>query len=130
LRHKLTALLLSISFLLSPKPAHADTLKTDATLVIVAAVAVGAAIGIGIYFLVRQPSSLHGCVSSGSNSLLLLNEGDQQTYDLIGDTSAIKVGERVKVSGKKKKDASDKRFFLVEKLAKNYSACKVSPVTP
>jgi hypothetical protein len=130
LLRKLTALLLCASLFLLPKPAHADTLKTDATEIIVAAVAIGAAIGIGIYFLVRQPPTLHGCVSSAPNSLILLNEGDQQPYDLIGDTAGVKVGERVKVSGKKKKDSSGKRYFLVEKLSKDYGACKVLPATP
>jgi len=71
--------------------------------------------------------SLQGCVSSAPNSLILLNEGDRQAYDLIGDTTIIKVGERVKLSGKRKKDTSGKRYFLVEKLSKAYGACKVSP---
>jgi hypothetical protein len=97
-RHRLTALLLCISPLLLPKPAHAGT--------------------------------LHGCVSSAPNSLLLLNEGDQQKYDLIGDTTAVKVGDRVKLAGKKKKDTSGKRYFLVEKLSRTYGACKVSPAAP
>jgi hypothetical protein len=127
---KLTALLLCISLFLLPKPAHADTLKTDATEIIVAAVAIGAALGVGIYFLVRQPPSISGCAASSTDGLTLQNEGDQQTYDLIGDTAAVKVGERIKVSGKKKKDTSGKRYFLVEKVSKNYGACKVSPATP
>jgi len=93
-RHKLTGLLLCISFLLLPELAQAD--------------------------------SLHGCVSSAPNSLLLLNESDRQTYDLIGDTTPVKAGQRVKVSGKKRKDASGKRYFLMEKLSKAYGACKVS----
>jgi hypothetical protein len=74
--------------------------------------------------------TVHGCVSSAPNSIILLNEGDRQAYDLIGDTAAIKAGERVKVSGKKKKDTSGKRYFLVGKLSKNYGACKVSPNAP
>jgi hypothetical protein len=130
LRHKLTALLLCVSLLLIPQPARADTLKTDAIEVIIAAVAIGAAIGVGVYFLVRRPPSLHGCVTSAPSSLTLLNESDQQTYDLIGDTSAVKAGEIVKVSGKKKKDSSGKRYFLVEKLSKNYGACRVAPSAP
>jgi hypothetical protein len=77
-----------------------------------------------------QADTLHGCVSSAPNSIILLNEGDRQTYDLIGDTAAIKLGERVKLSGKKKKDTSGKRYFLVGKLSKNYGACKVSPDAP
>jgi hypothetical protein len=74
-----------------------------------------------------QADSLHGCVSSGPNTLLLLNEGDRQTYDLVGDTTPVKAGQRIKVSGKKKKDTSGKRYFLVEKLTKAYGVCKVSP---
>lgn len=74
-----------------------------------------------------QAANLQGCVSSAPNSLVLLNEGDRQTYDLVGDTSPVKAGQRVKVSGKKKKDTSGKRYFLVEKLSKAYGACKVSP---
>ncbi len=74
--------------------------------------------------------SLNGCVSSAPNSLLLLNEGDRQTYDLVGDTAAVKAGQRVKVSGKKKKDTSGKRYFLVGKLSKDYGVCKVSPAAP
>jgi hypothetical protein len=77
-----------------------------------------------------QADSLHGCVSSAPNSIILLNEGDRQAYDLIGDTAAIKIGERVKVSGKKKRDTAGKRYFLVGKLSKNYGACKVSPAAP
>jgi hypothetical protein len=77
-----------------------------------------------------QADSLHGCVSSAPNSILLLNEGDRQTYDLIGDTAAIKVGERIKVSGKRKKDTSGKRYFLVGKLSKSYGTCKVPLTAP
>jgi hypothetical protein len=77
-----------------------------------------------------QADSLQGCVSSAPNSLLLFNEGDRQTYDLIGETNPVKAGQRVKVSGKKKKDTSGKRYFLVEKLSKTYGACKVGPATP
>jgi hypothetical protein len=74
--------------------------------------------------------ALHGCVSSAPNSLVLLSEGDRQNYDLLGDTTTVKPGDRVKVSGKKKKDTSGKRYFLVKNVAKYYGACKVSPATP
>jgi hypothetical protein len=77
-----------------------------------------------------EAHSLQGCVSSAPNSLLLLNEGDRQTYDLLGDTTPVKAGQRVKVSGKKKKDTSGKLYFFVEKLSKAYGACKVSQETP
>jgi hypothetical protein len=132
LRRKLIILLLCISFLLFPKPALADSLQTTATEIIIAAIAIGAALGVGIYFIVRLPPSISGCATSSPDGFSLQNERDQQTYTLIGDTSEIKAGDRVKVSGKKKrkKDPSGKRDFLVEKLKKDYGACKVSPATP
>jgi len=74
--------------------------------------------------------SVHGCVSSAPNSLLLLNEGNRQTYDLVGDTTAVKAGQRVKLSGKKKKDTSGKLYFFVGKLSKDYGVCKVTPPAP
>jgi hypothetical protein len=130
LGRKLLTVLLCISLLLLPKPAHADTLKTDAVEILIAAVAIGAALGVGIYFLVRQPPSISGCAASGPDGLTLRNEGDQQTYTLIGDTAGVKPGDRIKVSGKKKKDPSGRHDFLVEKLKKDYGACKLSPATP
>jgi hypothetical protein len=131
LGRKLLTVLLCLSLLLLPKQAHADTLKTDAIEILVAAVAIGAALGVGIYFLVRQSPSISGCAASRADGLTLRNEGDQQTYSLIGDTAGIKAGDRIKVSGKKKKkDPSGKHDFLVEKLKKDYGACKVSPATP
>lgn len=125
LRRKLLSLLLCISLLLLPKPARADSLQTTATEILIAAVALGAALGVGIYFLVRQPPSISGCAASSADGLTLQNQGDQQTYSLIGDTAGIKAGERIRVSGKKKKDPSGKHEFLVEKLKKDYGACKV-----
>lgn len=130
LSRKLTAALLCISLLLLPKPAHAESLGTAATVAIVAAVAVGVAIGVGVYFLVRRPSSITGCTVSGSNGLTLQNENDLQTYNLTGDIGSIKTGERIKLSGKKKKEPSGKQDFFVEKLSKDFGACKISPATP
>lgn len=132
LRRKITTLLLSISLLLFPRPAKADYVsRGQVAAVIIGAVAVGAAIGVGIYFIVRKNSSITGCAASGSSSLSLQNEGDQQTYTLTGDIANIKAGDRIKVSGKKKKrDASGKRDFFMEKLVKDYGACKAPPATP
>lgn len=89
-------------------------------------------LGISLLLLPKlaPADSLCGCVSSAPNSLLLLNEGDRQTYDLLGDVTPVKAGQRVKVSGKKKKDTSGKRYFMVAKLSKAYGACKVSTAAP
>lgn len=92
---------------------------------------IGAGIGIGIYYGLHHNRSLTGCSVAGSNGPSLLNEGDRQTYALIGAVGGIRAGERVRVSGKKqKKDAAAERQFLVEKLSKDLGPCKVLPVTP
>lgn len=130
LRHKTTALVLCVCLLLLPRPAKADIGISQGQVIGigVAIAAIGAAIGVGVYFLVRKPPSVTGCVSSGPNGLTLRNESDQQTFSLIGDTAAIKPGDRIRVSGKKKKtETSGKRDFLVEKQGKDYGPCRVAP---
>jgi preprotein translocase subunit Sss1 len=109
------------------KPAKADFLSTGQVVGIGVAIgAIGAGIGIGIYYAVHHGHSLTGCAVSGASGLQLQNEGDQQSYALIGEVAGIKSGDRVRVSGKKgKSNAGAPRQFLVEKLGKDYGACKV-----
>jgi len=100
--------------------------KGDATWIAIAVAAIGAGIGIGVYAAVHHGHSLNGCAVSNSDGLLLQNKGDGQTYALVGETAAIKPGDRVRVSGKKeKKSSGDAQRFVVEKLTKDYGACKV-----
>jgi hypothetical protein len=93
-------------------------------------VAVGAGVGLGIYFAVHHGHTLTGCAASTPDGVELVTEGDRQTYSLIGDVAGIKAGDRVRVSGKKKKDGGSSRRFLVEKPAKDFGACKALPATP
>lgn len=121
-------LCLSMGFYTQPAEAQSPISQGQAVGILVAIVAIGAAIGVGVYFLVRRPPSLTGCAVQGSSGLTLENETDHQVFMLIGDTANLKAGERVRVTGKKqKKDASGGRTFLVEKFNKDYGACKVSP---
>ena len=92
--------------------------------------AIGAAIGVGIYFLVRKPPSITGCATPGSDGLTLRNENDSNTYTLIGDTAAIKAGERVRLTGKKKSGPSGQHKFIVDKVSQNYGACQVASANP
>lgn len=77
-----------------------------------------------------QADSLHGCVSSAPNSIILLNDGDRQAYDLIGDTAAIKVGERVKVSGKRKKTPQASGISSWENCQKTTAHVRFHPLHP
>ena len=105
--------------------------KSDAAWIVVAIAAIGAGIGIGVYYAFHHSHSLSGCAVSGTNGLELQNKGDQQTYALVGAVSAIKPGERIRVSGKKvKKPAGPPPQFLVEKLSKDYGACRENAATP
>ncbi len=131
---KLPLSLLLLCFLLftTTRQARADSIisKGQVIGIFVAVAAVGAAIGVGIYFAVRQPPSITGCARSTPNGVSLLNEGDQKTYMLMGDTALLKTDERVKIKGKKKKDSSGKPTFLVDKISKDYGACKLATTTP
>ena len=75
-------------------------------------------------------ASITGCAVSTPPAVTLQNESDHQTYDLLGDPATIKINQRAKFSGKKRKDSSGKRYFVVGKLEKNYGPCKVSPAAP
>jgi hypothetical protein len=112
------------------RPARAQVLITHDTTklvgITVGLAAIGAGIGIGVYVAVHHNHTLTGCASTGAGGLVLQNYGDQQTYAIVGEVSAIKPGERVRVSGKKSKLKNEaSRQFLVEKLDKDFGACQV-----
>ena len=126
MRRHLAILLVSLTLFFSARPTKADQLKTDATEIIVGIVAVTAAVVLAVVYFARKPPSIIGCASSTPDGLTLLNEGDRQTYFLSGEVSAIKPGDRIKVSGKKgKKNPPANRSFIVEKTAKDLGSCKV-----
>jgi hypothetical protein len=115
-----------------PHPENSIPTKSQADWIAVAVVVIVAAAGVGIYFAVRpHHQSLTGCAVSGGSGLELQNQGDQQTYALIGEVAAVKPGERVRVSGKKQKNpGSAPQQFLVEKLTKDYGSCTSAPPVP
>ena len=105
--------------------------KSDAAWIVVAIAAIGAGIGIGIYYAVHHNHSLTGCAVSGANGLELQNKGDHHTYTLVGAVTASNPGERIRVSVKRvKKTAGPTQQFLVEQLSKDYGACPANPATP
>lgn len=133
LRYRFVILVLCLSTLLPLKPAEAQQIgptQGQAIGILVLIVGVGAAIGVGTYYLVRKPPSITGCVASTADGPQMQNEKDQQTYMLVGDVADVKPGDRVRVKGKKKKPTGGKgRMFLVEKLSKDFGTCQVQPAT-
>lgn len=130
LQKKLTALVLCIALLCTARHAKAQSgigiSNGEAVGIVAAMAAVAVAIGVGIYLVVRHPSSVTGCAAAEGNSVTLLSEADGQTYALSGDIANIKPGERVHVSGKKKKDSAGHHTLTVGKVVKDYGPCKVS----
>jgi hypothetical protein len=98
------------------------------TLVVATLIAAVALIGVGVYFAIRQGRSVKGCVAEDRNGLELQTEGGQ-SFVLLGATIGIRSGERVKLTGSRKKKVtgvSDKPSFVVDKLDKQYGPCTIS----
>jgi hypothetical protein len=133
LQRKLSAIILCISFLvLIPGHAKAQTggigpTKGQVVGVVIAIVAVGVAIGVGVTLAVHHHPSITGCAAANGDSLTLLSEDDRQSYALSGDIAAIKAGERVRLSGKKRSDRSGNHMFEVLKVSKDYGPCHAAP---
>ncbi len=108
------ALLLCLMLATPSPPARADKLQTDATWIVV---------GIAV----------KGCADPGSDGLVLKTDSDQQSYRLIGLTAGLKPGDRVKVTGKKKKNPKGEtgpQRFLVEKVSRDYGPCQAAAARP
>ena len=114
-----------------PAVANSIPTKSDVVWIGIAVGAIGAGIGIGIYYAVHHNHSLTGCAASSANGLELQNKGDQQTYALVGAVNGIKPGERIRVSGKRvRKSAGSTPQFLVEQLSKDFGPCPANPAVP
>ncbi|GAC1355541.1 MAG: hypothetical protein NVSMB3_00840 [Acidobacteriaceae bacterium] len=130
-RRLFTSILLCTLLLTSTRPASARvSIETEVVLIFVAVGAVGAALGVGVYYAVRRAPSITGCAVSGPDGLSLQNEADHQAFHLAGDTATLKAGDRIRVQGKKKDDAAGTRTFLVHKLTRDFGPCTVSPAAP
>jgi len=69
--------------------------------------------------------AITGCVVSGQNGMTLIDEKDKQIYMLSGDTTGIKLGDRIKLKGKKVKPKAPDKALVWEasQMSKNYGAC-------
>jgi hypothetical protein len=114
------------------KPAVASIpTNADVAWIGIAIGVIGAGIGVGIYYAVHHNHRLTGCAASMPNGLELENLGDQQRYSLVGAISAIKPGDRIRVSGKKvKKSSGPIPQFIVEQLSKDFGPCPAKRPMP
>lgn len=94
----------------------------------------GKAIGIGVgaaaggaallYVAMHHHGSVDGCVSRVNDGLTLTDDKSGQTYSLLADTADVKSGERLRLSGKKSKDAEGMPAFEVKKVVKDLGGCR------
>ena len=119
------ALFLCLLLLFNSKKAHADSFKNLAVEIVVSIVAVTAVLTVGVVLLVKHHPALKGCAMNGKDGLEL-TDADGQSFSLIGDTAAVKPGDRVRLSGKKQKASAGSRRFIVEGV-KDYGPCPVHP---
>ena len=102
---------------------------TKSSLIIAALVTAVALIGLGVYFASRHGHSVHGCVEHSPDGLELHTD-DGRSFLLLGDTTGIQAGDRVKVRGsrhEKLDGVSERPSFVVETLDKDYGSCTVTP---
>ena len=126
MRHRLRSLIVfliaGVLLLGRPAPAHASIpTQGEVVLIFVGVGAVGAAIGITAYHYAHKSPSVMGCVSGDAGALTLQSESDHKQYKLSGNTTDLKAGERVRVSGRKQRD--DASTLVVERLRKDYGTC-------
>ena len=106
-----------------PAPSHTGA--------IVGGVAIVAGVVIGTVVLVHVHHTHHevkGCVLSGPDGLKLQTQGDQKEYKLAGELALVHEGDLVKIKGdkiKRAKGTADDDTFEIQKLSKDFGACKV-----
>jgi hypothetical protein len=118
------AIVLSVAFSANTE---ADTLKHDADVALVAAVAVVAALVVVTVVLVHhslQNRAITGCVVSRENDLTLTNQKDKRVYKLAGNTTAVKVGDRVTLQGKKITPNGNNNLTWETKTVKDLGVCQ------
>lgn len=94
----------------------------------------GKAIGIGVgaaaggaallYVAMHHHGSVDGCVARVNDGFTLTDDKSGQTYSLLADTADVKSGERLRLSGKKSKDAEGMPAFEVKKVVKDLGGCQ------
>jgi hypothetical protein len=139
MRLSIAILLICILPVVSSRPAKAQIgiSQGQAVGIVVVFAAVVAGVTVLVYYMVRQPPTITGCAVAGANGLTLENESDHQAFFLIGDTAAVKPGDRIKVKGKRQKgkgNAKGSRSFIVFDLKEDYGACSsqvpTNPIMP
>lgn len=111
--------------LFAPAKSRAESLNTAADQIVIGIVLVSAAIVVGIVLIVRHKPSITGCVTQGPGGFAIASEGDSKSYVLGGDIASLAAGQRVKVTGKKRKGANPAEFDVTA-VKENLGVCPVT----
>jgi len=125
---RLTIALVCLLFLADTSKADAQIAPSGKQAAGIFAALIGAVVGVGVgvYFLVRAPHNITGCVSTAGGNLQLSDEKSTNRYLLEGDSAALQPGERVRVNGKPGKDSQKRRTFFVHKVSRKLGSCTVA----
>ncbi len=89
-------------------------------------IAIGGAAAAGIavaYLMLRNHKSVVGCLQESSAGTTLVSEKNNKTYAVDAGNLNLKVGDRVKLSGKATKSSTGEPAFAARKLVKDYGSC-------
>jgi hypothetical protein len=108
-------------------PAQAESLDTAGKQIVAGIVVVSAALAVGVTLLVfhekHKTGSITGCVSSGPGLVNITDEKDKRTYRLAGDPVGVKVGDRMTLEGKRRKEGGNP-VFQAHSVTRDFGACQ------
>jgi hypothetical protein len=104
-----------------------DTAAKDVALVAIGIVVVAVGIAVLVTVLVlrhkKTNSAITGCVLSGANGMNLTDEKDKRIYTLSGDPVGVKLGDRMTLEGKRRKDSGKTPVFEAYSVSRDYGVC-------
>jgi hypothetical protein len=109
-------------------PARAESLETAGKQILAGIVVVSAALAVGVTLLIlhekHKTSSITGCVSSGPGLINITDEKDKRIYKLSGDPVGVKVGDRMTLEGKRRKEGGKTDVFQAHSVTRDFGACQ------
>ncbi|MGB2627319.1 MAG: hypothetical protein WAK20_11070 [Candidatus Acidiferrum sp.] len=96
----------------------------------VVGVIVGVAAAVTVVTLVvihesQKKRTITGCVDSAQHGMTLKDEKDKRSYSLTGDTTGIKLGDRVTLQGKKiRPNGGDPLAWETKKVINDFGVCQ------
>ncbi len=120
-------LIVTLSVILAT-PAEAKGYPSGGAIVaaIVGVVAVVVIVAVVVVHKSTEKRTITGCVNSGQNGMSVTDEKDKRSYELSGNTSGIKPGDRVTLQGKKikPKDSTKTLVWETKQMTRDLGVCQ------